>query len=148
MEGILLIGIQASGKTTFYNKYFFNTHIRISNDQLKTKNRERLLLEFCKNMEMSFVIDNTNVTKEVRLKYIKFIKEMNIPVIGYYFKTDLKLALQRNSNRIKNEKVPDIGILSMHKKLQIPSYDEGFNKLYYVDNSENKFNIQEWQDEI
>ena len=144
----MLIGVQASGKTTFYKENYFNTHIRISNDQLKTKNRERLLLEFCKNAKISFVLDNTNITKEVRQKYIKFIKDMNIPVIGYYFKTNLKQVLLRNSNRCKKEKVPDVGVLSMYKKLEIPSYEEGSTKLYYVDSSENKFTIQEWQDEV
>ncbi|MCB9352743.1 MAG: ATP-binding protein, partial [Lewinellaceae bacterium] len=32
MEGILFIGIQASGKSTFYKERFFNSHLRISLD--------------------------------------------------------------------------------------------------------------------
>ena len=69
-NSVLLIGIQASGKSTFYKEKFFNTHVRISNDLLKTKNREKLLLEYCINTQMPFVIDNTNSTKEVRKNYI------------------------------------------------------------------------------
>lgn len=34
MEGILFIGIQASGKSTFYKERFFNSHLRISLDLL------------------------------------------------------------------------------------------------------------------
>jgi predicted kinase len=72
MEAIILIGIQASGKSTFYKEKFFNTHIRVSNDLLKTKNRVKLLLDYCKNTGISFVIDNTNITKNDRKKYINF----------------------------------------------------------------------------
>jgi len=39
-------------------KYYFNSHLRISNDLLKTKNREKNLMEFCKNTNMLFVIYN------------------------------------------------------------------------------------------
>ncbi|MEL6944740.1 MAG: ATP-binding protein, partial [Bacteroidota bacterium] len=36
MQAILFIGIQASGKSTFYKERFFNTHVRISMDLLNT----------------------------------------------------------------------------------------------------------------
>jgi hypothetical protein len=64
MEMIILIGIQASGKTSFYKERFFNTHIRISNDLLKTKNREVQLLDYCKKTEMSpqRIIDGLEAT--------------------------------------------------------------------------------------
>jgi predicted kinase len=47
MEAIIFIGLQASGKSTFYKENFFNSHLRISNDLLKTKNRESRLIDFC-----------------------------------------------------------------------------------------------------
>ncbi|MEN3294973.1 MAG: hypothetical protein V7642_4226, partial [Burkholderiales bacterium] len=40
MEMLLFIGIQASGKSTFYKERFFDTHVRISMDLLRTRNRE------------------------------------------------------------------------------------------------------------
>ena len=147
MEVILLIGIQASGKSTFYKEKFFNSHIRISNDLLKTKNREKLLLEYCIKTQMSFVVDNTNSTREIRKKYIDIAKEASIPVIGYYFKSDLIQSLERNEKRLKKEIVPKSGILSTYKKLEIPQLDEGFTKLYYVENK-NDFIIKEWEDEV
>jgi predicted kinase len=36
MEAIILIGIQASGKSTFFQQQFFATHVRINLDSLKT----------------------------------------------------------------------------------------------------------------
>lgn len=148
MEAIIFIGIQASGKSTFYKEKFFNTHLRISNDLLKTKNREKLLLEYCRQTEQSFVIDNTNTTKLERRKYIVFAQELNIPVIGYYFKTDLERSIEWNEKRTGKERIPKIGILGTHKKLEMPSANEGFTEMYYVDILENKFIVKEWRDEI
>ncbi len=45
MEEVIFCGIQASGKTTFYRERFFDTHVRISLDLLRTRRREQLLLE-------------------------------------------------------------------------------------------------------
>ena len=40
MELILLIGIQASGKSTFFKRRYCDTHVRINLDMLKTRHRE------------------------------------------------------------------------------------------------------------
>jgi predicted kinase len=148
MEAIILIGIQASGKSTFYKEKFFNTHLRISNDLLKTKNREELLLEYCKQTKMSFVIDNTNVTKDIRRKYITSLNDIKIPIIGYYFKTNLEQSLQWNDKRVGKEHISRVGILGTYNKIEIPSLDEGFTGLFYVDIVDNSFIIKDWKNEI
>ncbi|MFZ6746335.1 hypothetical protein ACO0LC_24150 [Undibacterium sp. JH2W] len=80
MEAIFFIGLQASGKSSFYKEHFFNSHLRISNDLLKTKNRQARLLEFCFETSMPFVIDNTNPTREIRASYLEQIKVRQWPV--------------------------------------------------------------------
>lgn len=74
MEAIIFIGLQASGKSSFYKEHFFNSHLRISNDLLKTKNRQARMLDFCFDTNMPFVIDNTNPTREIRASYLEQIK--------------------------------------------------------------------------
>ncbi|MDR1997210.1 MAG: AAA family ATPase [Candidatus Margulisbacteria bacterium] len=148
MEAIIFIGIQASGKSTFYKENFFNTHVRISNDLLKTKHREELLLEYCNSAQMSFVLDNTNVTRQVRANYINIIKQMKIPIRGYYFKSDIKQALLWNKTRYGKEAIPEKGIFSTHKKLELPSIAEGFTNLFYVEIVNGKFIIKDWQNEV
>ena len=148
MEAIILIGIQGCGKSTFYKEKYLNSHMRISNDLLKTKTRENLLLEYCKNTNLSFVVDNTNITKNTRKKYIQFAQSLMIPIIGYYFKTDIERSIKLNQKRTGKEFVPEIGILGTYKKLELPSIDEGFTQLYYVDYMDNNFKIMEWKDEI
>ena len=62
MEAVIFCGIQASGKTTFYRDRFFDTHVRISMDLLRTRRREQLLLGACIEGKQQFVVDNTNAT--------------------------------------------------------------------------------------
>jgi predicted kinase len=148
MEAIIFIGIQATGKSTFYKENFFNTHLRISNDLLRTKNRGKMLLEYCQKTHLSFVVDNTNITRKAREKYMIFSKKIKIPIKGYYFGIDLERSLKWNSNRSGRENIPEVGILGTFRKLETPSFDEGFNELFYVEIIEGKFIVKEWKIEI
>lgn len=149
MEAIIFIGIQATGKSTFYKDNFFKTHIRINLDMLKTRNREDIMLEACVKAKQSFVIDNTNPSVIDRKKYIDVAKTAEFKVIGYYFQSSIGEAILRNEKRVGKEHIPLAGIKSTHAKLQLPDKDEGFDELYYVrTNEENKFVVEEWKHEI
>jgi hypothetical protein len=41
--------------------------------------------------------------------------------------------------------IPEKGILGAYKRLELPSYDEGFTTLYYVKLNEGKLDIREWE---
>lgn len=132
MECVIFIGIQASGKSTFYKEKFFRSHMRINLDMLKTRSRENIYLAASMKAKQSFVVDNTNPTIEDRKKYIELAKKHHVKVIGYYFEPNFELSQARNHLRNENEKVPDVGIKSTLKKLQPPTYAEGFDELYTV----------------
>jgi len=70
MEAIIFIGIQSTGKSTFFQQRLFASHVRINLDMLKTRNRERILLAACLEAKQPFVSDNTNLTREARAHYI------------------------------------------------------------------------------
>lgn len=74
MEAVVFVGLQASGKSSFYKERFFSTHVRISLDLLRTRNRERRLMTVCLETQQPFVIDNTNPTREERAKYVRLTK--------------------------------------------------------------------------
>lgn len=80
MEAIIFIGLQASGKSTFYKERFFSTHVRISMDLLRTRHRERRFLAACLETQQRFVIDNTNPTRVKRAGYIAAAREARFAV--------------------------------------------------------------------
>ncbi|MEN8123194.1 MAG: ATP-binding protein [Bacteroidota bacterium] len=148
MEVIIFIGIQATGKSTFYLEKFFNTHMRISMDMLNTRHKEQKFLDSCYSIQQPFVVDNTNPGKADRYKYIEKAKENKYKVIGYYFQSKLQDSLKRNTQRQGKENIPEIGIKGTFSKLEIPSLDEGFDELYYVEIKNDTFEIKDWKDEI
>ncbi len=149
MQLIIFIGLQASGKSTFYREKFIDSHIRLNLDMLKTRHREQILFNACLEAKQSVVIDNTNPTLEDRQRYIKPAKEKNFQVIGYYFESKIEDCKIRNSQRQGKKVIPIMGILATAKKLVTPSYQEGFEKLYYVKIDRNySFIIEEWQNKI
>ncbi|HYH16594.1 MAG TPA: ATP-binding protein [Flavisolibacter sp.] len=143
MEAVIFCGIQGSGKTTFYKERFFKTHVRISLDQLHTRNKEHQFLQTCFLTSQRFVVDNTNPTIAERIQYIQAAKQAKFKVLCYYFETDVTLAIERNKNRHGKECIPIAGIKGTFKKLQVPSYIEGFDQLYTVRIEEGGFVV--WQ---
>ncbi len=149
MQAVIFIGIQATGKSTFFKERFFDTHVRVSLDLVKTRSRERMVLEVCLQKGQNFVVDNTNITIQDRRRYILPAKAANFEVIGYYFDSHVGKALRRNRNRPQEERIPDGGILRAYHRLQVPSFDEGFDKLYRVSIDNNDlFKVDEWKDDI
>ncbi|MBQ6493389.1 MAG: ATP-binding protein [Erysipelotrichaceae bacterium] len=146
-NAVLLIGLQGSGKSTFYNKHFQN-YIHISLDELHTRNKEMNLILECLEEGKSFVVDNTNPAKSDRQRYIPVAKENGYKVTGYYFAARIADCIRRNSLREGKSRVPDKAILATYNRLEIPSYDEGFDELYYVILENDEFKIEEWKDEI
>jgi predicted kinase len=132
MEAVILIGIQGSGKSTFYKERFFDTHVRISRDMLRTPRRERLLLEACLEARQPFVVDKMNLTREKRKTYIAQAKAARFRVIGYVLDSNLDGCKKRNAQRPSNRVIPLGGVLAAHRSLEPPSLDEGFDELHTV----------------
>lgn len=149
MEIVIFIGLQGAGKSSFYKEKFIDTHIRINLDMLRTRHREKILFNACLEAKQSLVIDNTNPTFLDRSRYIEPAKARHFKVVGYYFKSSLEECNKRNSQRNKKQRIPLVGILDTYKKLEVPSYQEGFNHLYYVTiDSNNLFVVENYQDGI
>ncbi len=145
MEAVILIGIQASGKSTFYRQRFEDTHVRINLDMLKTRHREHILVEACIAAKQPFVVDNTNVTVSDRARYIALAKAAKFRVIGYYFQSPLRDSFLRNRQRATRKVIPEKGIAATYRRLQLPSFAEGFDKIYNVTlSAPDVFTVQEW----
>lgn len=145
MELVVFTGIQASGKSTFFRERFFDTHVRINLDMLKTRHRERVLFEACLAAKQAVVVDNTNLTRAERAAYVAPAREAGFGVVGYYFRSVIAESLERNAGRVERQ-VPERGVKGAAARLEIPALDEGFDALHYV-RIDDGFVVQPWRPE-
>lgn len=148
MEMILFIGLQATGKSSFFQERFRDTHIRLNLDMLRTRHRERVLFEAMLVAKQPFVVDNTNPTIADRARYIGPAKAAHFRVVGYIFESTLADALARNQKRDGKARIPESGVYGVHGRLQVPAMSEGFDALYRVRIGKGGFEVEAWRDEV
>jgi predicted kinase len=153
VELILLIGLQAAGKTTFYRQRLADGYTHISMDLLRNNphpaRRQAQLLDEALQAGQSIALDNTNPTVEVRAPLIALGKQHGYMIIGYYFLPDVAASVKRNAGREGKTKVPPVAIYGTRKKLQPPAYAEGFDQLYSVRIAEDvAFLVQPWSEGV
>lgn len=144
---VIFIGIQGSGKTTFYRERLADRYEHISLDVLNTHNKEMLAMMSCFDRGASFVVDNTDVTREERARYIVPAREHGWRVVGYYFRSSIAECAERNDQRTGKKRLPRHAIAATAKKLEPPSRAEGFDELFYVRIEDGEFIVSEWRDE-
>ncbi len=132
MQAVLLIGVQGSGKTTFYKERFFDTHVRVSRDMLGTRHRQRLLIAACLEGRQPFVVDDTNAARARRAEHIAAARAAGFRVRGFFFQTSLGDALRRNRRRPAERVVPAAGVAGTYKRFEPPKWEEGFDELHTV----------------
>lgn len=132
MQLIVFCGVQASGKSTFYQQYLASTHLRLNLDMLKTRHRENILFEAALASKTKLVIDNSNPDLLSRSRYIQRAIDAGFEVIAYYFATDLASTLKRNRQRSGKANIPEAGVRATYKKLEIPKISEGFSEIFQV----------------
>ena len=142
----IMMGIQGSGKSTFCRRFLPGTE-RINLDTLHTRNKEALLIGQCQKEGCDYVVDNTNPTREDRARYIPAAKEAGYYVIGYFMQSRLRECIDRNNRREGKERIAAKAIAMTSNKLEMPSREEGFDELYFVENDGENMNISEWSDE-
>ena len=148
MELVIFIGMQASGKSTFFKERFFDSHVRINLDMLKTRPREKLLFEACLAARQPCVVDNTNPRAEDRARYIPAARAAGFRVVGYCFRSELDECQKRNQARPGKKAIPLSGLLRVHATLEPPEFSEGFDALYQVRiGAQNSFVVEERKEE-
>ena len=142
---VLLVGIPGSGKSTFAATNIQPAFIRISQDVLRTRSKVASAFAEALRERRNIVIDNTNVMRKERERFIMPAREVGYRVTGYYFQSIIKDCLKRNAQRSGTARIPDVGVLARAKDLELPSYDEGFDELYYVAISDAGFTVKTWR---
>jgi predicted kinase len=152
MELVLFIGLQGSGKSSFYRERFAATHVHVSKDlwpnARKREARQRRLIAQALAEGRSVVVDNTNPLVEERAPLIALGRERGARVVGYAFESDLEVCLARNAGRVGRARVPDKALHITWRKLRWPSYAEGFDALFHVRvDPEGGFHVREWRED-
>jgi predicted kinase len=136
MELVLFIGLQGSGKTSFYRRTFADTHAHVSRDNFRNNRnpsaRQRALIDEALGAGRSVVVDNTNPTVADRAPVIAQARAWGAEVIGYYFESRLEDCLERNAGRQGKARVPDVALYATVKKLERPALAEGLARLFHV----------------
>lgn len=132
MEVVLFIGLQGSGKSTFFRTNFAASHLLVSKDLFRSNRRpwrrQTYLLEEALGQGRSVVVDNTNPTREDRAAIIVVARAHGAKVVGFYFDSPLKDCLERNRRRVGKACVPDAALFITEKRMQLPTMDEGYGR--------------------
>lgn len=135
-ELIIFVGLQGSGKTTYYHSNFAATHVHVSKDlmgNVRSRDlRQREQIHKALSGGRSVVVDNTNPTPAVRAPLIELGHALGARVMACYFEIPVKLAVERNLLREGPARVPDVAIYVTSKKLVPPTVDEGFDEVRVV----------------
>ena len=67
-------------------------------------------------------------------------------MIGYFMQSRLQACAARNEQRAGKEKVPPRAIAATSNKLEVPSYEEGFDELYFVRITDTGMVVEAWRD--
>lgn len=145
-NAIIFVGIQASGKSTFYRERLKPLgYAHISMDLLHNRRREQRLLDLNISSGESIVIDNTNPTREDRQRYVPKLKAAGYRVECYYFQSRVKDCILRNEER--GMKVPSHAIAATSNKLEMPSRVEGFDDILFVRIAPDGFDVSTFIEE-
>ena len=137
-ELVILMGLQAAGKSTFAREQFGVSHDYdyVSKDRMGSarnkEQRQQRLVVAALAAGRSVVVDNTNPSPAEREALIALGHKYGARVVGYFFAPDVAASRSRNAARTGRERVPVVAIYATAKRLIPPSYAEGFDALFTV----------------
>jgi len=154
VDVVLLIGLQASGKSTFARAHLVATHAHVSKDFFPSGARNKARrqareIESALGAGRSVVVDNTNPTRADRAEIIAIARRAGARVHGYYFESRLEACKARNAKREGRSRVPDVALRATARRLERPVREEGFDALFYVRaSSSGRFDVSPWKEDL
>ena len=143
----LLMGIPASGKTTFCRGVLTDPALEIvSQDASGTRAREWAAFEGALAGRRSVAVDDTNVEKSRRGRFLAAAKAAGYRTVGLFFQSVLADCLARNEAREGRDRIKPLAVRGKAAQLELPSRDEGFDGLFFVRIADGLFEIEPWKE--
>jgi len=138
---ILLIGLPGSGKSTYAagRPVLSSDAIRhlLADDERDQTIHARvfatlryLLIQRLELHRPVTYIDATHLTRDERRPYITIARANKAEIEAVFFDVPLEICLARN--RTRPRQVPEDILTKMSKKLEPPTYDEGFDNILKI----------------
>jgi predicted kinase len=133
----VLVGLQASGKSTFYRRRLHAGHVLVSKDLFprgarhKQARQMRLVTEALA-AGRSVAVDNTNPSPDEWGPLVEAGHAHGATVTAYWFPPDPAGSLRRNALRTGRDRVPDVGVHDTLRRLRRPSPADGFDAVFTV----------------
>jgi predicted kinase len=132
----VLVGLQASGKTTFCRDVLGDEYTHVSKDNFaNARNRQRRQLRLITDALAAgrhVAVDNTNPSPAEWQPLIDVGRQAGARVVGYWFPPDLAGSKARNAVRSGRARVPDVGIHATLARLRQPTRGDGFDVVLAV----------------
>lgn len=132
MEAVVLCGVQGSGKTTLYRDRFLATHVRVSLDVLRSREREAAFVRLCLEQGQPFVVDNTNPAPADRARYLEPARAAGFKTVGYLVEVNSAEAFARNAARAGAARIPPGSVAATARAFVRPAPEEGFDELWHA----------------
>jgi predicted kinase len=145
----MMVGAPGTGKSTFVLNNMKEDFIYISRDEIRYSFLEEGDDYFAKERKVfnefilrineaimwddypNIIIDATHLTKASRAKVLKRLATVD-EIRAIVMTTPLEVALERNAKREGRTRVPDDVIKSMYNSFELPTKEEGFDSIAYI----------------
>ncbi len=151
LELVVLVGMQASGKSSFRGQRFDATHRVVSKDLLRNHRRpaqrQVALIDQALAAGQSVVVDNTHPSRADRVALIEQAHRHGARVVGYVFDSDPQACRRRNQQREPRACVPEVAFRMFEARYEPPDLGEGYDALYRVTLREaSGFEVNAWKE--
>ncbi len=133
----VLVGLQASGKTTFAQRELGGGYVVVSKAHFPRarhpQRRQMRLIEEALSAGRDVVVDNTNPSSQEWAPLVEAARAHGARVVAYWFPPDLGSSSQRNAARPDRARVPEVGLRATLARLQRPRVQDGFDEVLAVE---------------